>query len=213
MRRTLIVALAVPLALLAVFGVAHALGWRWLTDDAFVHGELLGRARPLAAAIGVGLLTVDLLLPVVSSPIMLAHGWLYGVFGGTLLNLAGGLGCGGLGLALGRLGGPWLARLLRPEEHARATALLARHGLLALIVTRPVPLLAESVVLAAGAAGLPWGRALPALALGCLPPAFLYALAGAWQAPNLASNLLIFLLVITLAGLTWLATRPRPPRP
>jgi uncharacterized membrane protein YdjX (TVP38/TMEM64 family) len=208
MRRLWLVMLAVLLALLAGFGLAHALGLRWLTDEAFVQSSLTARGPLWAGVIGVGLLVGDVVLPVVSSAIMLAHGWLFGVWGGTALNLLGSVACGIVGMAIGRLGGPWLNRLLPASEAARARALLARHGLAALIFTRPVPLLAETLALAAGAGGLPWRRALPALVLGCLPPSLLYAMAGAWQAPGWGSNVGIFLLVMALTGIAWFLGRP-----
>ena len=61
----------------------------------------------------------------------------------------------------------------------RADAFLTRWGALAVLVSRPVPIVAETVALLAGASALSWKRFLPAAAVGCAPPALLYAVAGA----------------------------------
>ncbi|MDQ3677520.1 MAG: VTT domain-containing protein, partial [Actinomycetota bacterium] len=72
-----------------------------------------------------------------------------------------------------------LDRVAPGAERARADAFLARWGALAVVVSRPVPIAAETLALLAGASPLPWRRFLPAAALGSLPPALLYAAAGA----------------------------------
>ena len=95
---------------------------------------------------------------------------------------------------------------VKPDEAARADYLLRRWGALAIIVTRPVPLLAETVALLAGAAKMSWGRVASAALVGSLPPALLYALTGAAVA-NLQSTALMFVLVILVAGSFWLLGR------
>ncbi len=83
-------------------------------------------------AVGVGLLIADVLLPVPSSIVMIAHGALFGVVYGTLLSLIGGTGATLVGFALGRRGGPLLARVVSREERTRADCLLRRWGALAI---------------------------------------------------------------------------------
>ena len=84
-------------------------------------------------------------LPVPFSLVMVAHGALFGVaVGTTLLSVVGSTVAALVGFALGRRGGPLLTRLVPPEERVRADRLLTRWGTLAIIVTRPVPLLAET---------------------------------------------------------------------
>lgn len=199
-------------ALLAVFVVVEALDVPLLTDPAPV---LEPNAAP-AAALGVGLLVADIVLPVPSSLVMLAHGAAFGVVVGTALSLAGSLGAALLGLAIGRHGGPLLERVVPEHERRRADALLARWGTLAIVVTRPVPLLAETTVLLAGASGLGWARTAAAAALGSLPAAVLYALAGA-AATDVASAPVVFGVVLALAAATWFAGamtgRRRSPKP
>jgi 3-dehydroquinate synthase len=83
-----------------------------------------------------------------------------------------------VGLALGHAGAPVLVKVIGPGRRAHAEGLVARWGALAIVFSRPVPLLAETVVLAAGAARLPWRTAVPAAFVGSLPEALAYGLVG-----------------------------------
>ena len=175
------------------------------------------RARYLlAAAAGVGLLVADVLLPVPASLVMILHGALFGVVGGTLLSLAGAVGAALFGFWIGRRGGPLLARLVPEDERRRADALLQEWGDLAILVTRPVPILAETTAILAGASPMGWGRMLLSTLAGSLPAALLYALTGA-TARSLDNAALVFGLVLLVAGLFWLTgrwmRRPAAPRP
>ena len=90
-----------------------------------------------------------------------------------------------------------------------ADQLVERWGAFSIVVSRPVPLLAEAVVLAAGAARLPWRVALPAAFVGSLPEAIAYGAVGAaaTSTANGAYVWLAFLLVGTLFQLGELAVR------
>jgi len=163
----------------------------------------LGGASMLTALLGIGLLAADVILPVPSSVVMVANGALFGVIGGTLLSVGGSTGAALIGFSIGRRGGPLMARLVPPKEHARADHLLSRWGGLAMVVTRPVPLLAETVAIMAGTSPLGWRQAALASFVGSLPPALLYALTGATTAA-LTSGVLMFGLVLLIAGIFWL---------
>jgi len=188
---------------LALFGIVEALDVPFLTDPG---PWLSGSGRWGAAAIGVGLLIADVFLPVPASLIMVAHGALFGIVGGTLLSLFGGLAASAVGFAVGRRGGPALHRWVPEDERRRADALLRKWGDLAVVVTRPVPILAESVAILAGTSPLGWRRFLVASAAGLLPVSLLYALTGA-TAAHLDSAFLMFGLVMLVAALVWLGGR------
>lgn len=192
---------------LVLFFVVEALGVPLLTDPM----PWMRHAGFLAAAVGVGLLIADVVLPVPSSLVMVAHGALFGVVGGTILSVVGSLGAAMLGFLIGRRGGRWLERFVTPEERARADHLLKRWGALAIIVTRPVPLLAETVAIMAGASTLAWGRVALAALAGSLAPALLYALTGAAVA-NFQNTALMFGFVLLVAGFFWLIGRLVEPR-
>jgi uncharacterized membrane protein YdjX (TVP38/TMEM64 family) len=163
----------------------------------------LGGASMLTALLGIGLLAADVILPVPSSVVMVANGALFGVIGGTLLSVGGSTGAALIGFSIGRRGGPLMARLVPPKERARADHLLSRWGGLAMVITRPVPLLAETVAIMAGTSPLGWRQAALASFVGSLPPALLYALTGATTAA-LTSGVLMFGLVLLVAGIFWL---------
>jgi uncharacterized membrane protein YdjX (TVP38/TMEM64 family) len=186
-------------SLLILFLLVEVTGVRLLNDPS----PWLGSTGALAALLGTGLLVVDVVLPVPSSVVMVAHGALFGVVVGTSLSVGGSMGAALVGFSLGRRGGPLLARLVPPEERARADRILGRWGGLAMVVTRPVPLLAETVAIIAGTSPLKWRQAALASFVGSLPPALLYALAGATTAA-ITSGALVFALVLLVAGIFWL---------
>ena len=185
-----------------LFFIVEALGVSFLTDPTpwMQHGGVL------AAALGVGLLIADVFLPVPSSLVMVAHGSLFGVVVGTLLSLIGSVGAALLGFAVGRRGGKFLERVVTPAERARANNMLERWGVLAIIVTRPIPMLAETVAIMSGASSLGWGTVALASFVGSLPPALIYALTGAAVA-NFQTTSLMFGVVLLVAGLFWLTGR------
>lgn len=201
MKRYLQIIIALKITLLALFGLVTLLGVPLLTDPT----PYMPAATPAVALLGVTLLIADVLIPVPSSLVMVAHGALFGTLGGTLLSLAGALGAAAFGFWIGRRGGPLLDRLMTPADRARGDRLIARHGGLALILSRPLPILAETVSIIAGTSPLTWTRLLIATTLGALPPALLYALAGA-AATELDDQLLIMAAVIGAAALFWTIT-------
>lgn len=202
MRRYLLIAAALITFFTILFLIVQALGLPLLSDPMpwMKHGGVV------AAALGVGLLIADVLLPVPSSLVMVAHGALFGVVVGTLLSLFGSVGAAMFGFAIGRRGGRFLERVVTPSERSRANDLLLRWGALAIIVTRPIPLLAETVAIMAGASSLSWGSVVLASLVGSLPPALLYALTGAAVA-KFENTALMFGVVLLVAGLFWLVGR------
>jgi len=202
MKRYLLIMAVMAAVFLVLFFIVEALGVPWLTDPT----PWMKSGGVLAASLGVALLVADVLLPVPSSLIMVAHGALFGVVWGTLLSLAGSLGAALFGFAIGRRGGRLMERLVSEKERTRAAELLQRWGVLAILVTRPVPVVAETVAIIAGTmtgtASLRWRQVAIGALAGSLPPALLYALTGAAVA-NFQSTSLIFGLVLFIACLFW----------
>ena len=91
-----------------------------------------------------------------------------------------------------------------PAQRRRADRLLTRWGALAIVVTRPVPVLAETVAVLAGTSPLRWPVAVLAAVAGTAVPAVLYAAAGA-AAASTVDGLLVLGLVLALAALLALA--------
>ena len=193
-------------AMLATFVVVELLGVEPLTDPK----SLLGAGGALAAVAGAGLLIADVFLPVPSSGVMLAHGALFGMVVGVALSLLGSLGAFAVAFGVGRTGSPAVGRLVSDEERSRADRLLRRWGVLAIVVTRPVPILAETTAFVAGTSSLGWRPSLVAALLGLPPAALLYAAAGA-RAASFAAGALVFAVVILLR-LAVVALSPRTGR-
>jgi uncharacterized membrane protein YdjX (TVP38/TMEM64 family) len=171
----------------------------------------LERGGLWAALLGVALLIADIVLPVPSSLVMIAHGAIFGAMIGTLLSLIGSVGAAIAGFAIGRRGGSLLERLVPAEERARVDRLLIRWGALAIVVSRPVPLLAETVAIMSGASPMSWRRAILASIAGSFPPALLYALTGS-VAASFESGALMFGFVVLVSGSFWLISRWVEPR-
>jgi uncharacterized membrane protein YdjX (TVP38/TMEM64 family) len=200
MKRYCAIAGGIVAFLLVLFLLVEVIGVPLLKDPS----PWLDGGGTLTALLGTGLLVADVILPVPSSVVMVANGALFGVVGGTFLSVGGSTGAALVGFSIGRRGGRLLDRLVTPEERARADHMLSRWGGLAIMVTRPVPLLAETVAIMAGTSPLGWRQIALAASVGSLPPALLYALSGA-TAAALTGGVLVFGLVLLVAGIFSLA--------
>jgi uncharacterized membrane protein YdjX (TVP38/TMEM64 family) len=160
--------------LLLLFTVVEALEIEVLVDPS----PWLATASLAAAAIGVGLLVVDVLLPVPSSLVMIALGSLFGFWLGGALAFVGMVAAGVFGFWIGRRGAGPLSRAIGPDERDRADRLLSRWGPLAIALTRAVPILAETTAILAGASRVRWSVAFAALVVGSIPVALAFAAIG-----------------------------------
>jgi uncharacterized membrane protein YdjX (TVP38/TMEM64 family) len=203
MTRFWIFTFVLLLAMLLLFFAAQALHLPFLAEDT---SFLLGQKKWAAALAGFGLLVVDVVAPVPSSIIMLVNGMLFGPVWGTLLSVAGGMGAAFAGYWIGLRGERAGRRWMGDEALARANSFFLKYGMIAVIVSRPVPILAEAVSIIAGILRMPPARFFPAALIGLLPTAIIYAIAGAY-ALDLKSGLYVFLAVMALAGTVWVVGR------
>ncbi|MGY1617378.1 TVP38/TMEM64 family protein [Geodermatophilus sp. SYSU D00691] len=207
MNRYGVVGAGVAVVSLGGFALAQALHVPWTGASSPVP-----TAEPGVALIGVALLLGDAVLPVPSSLVMLGLGAAFGTAGGTVLALIGRVGGTLLGFAIGRR----LAGSEPPPGSARAARLLRRWGAVALAVSRPVPVVSESVAVLAGMSALGWRRATAATVAGSLPEAALLCWAGA-QARDAGTWSLIWIGILLTATAVWAVERRRsadvpPPR-
>jgi uncharacterized membrane protein YdjX (TVP38/TMEM64 family) len=139
----------------------------------------------VTAALVVGLLSVDVVLPVPSSLISTLAGSQLGTIGGTLASWLGmSIGAGvGFGVAR-RWGRPVARRLASDEDLQRLDDLTRQYGAAVLVVARAVPLLAEASVLLVGLHRLSWRRFWPPVLLSNLGIALAYAFFGEVAARN-----------------------------
>jgi len=172
-RPLLIIALAllVPIVPFLVFGDAL---------DAKIAEALDPPPSALViAALTVGILASDILLPVPSS--------LVSTIAGAQLGIASGTAASWLGMTLGAVLGFCLARFCgrglvawfcKPDDVARLDLLGERYGSGMLIMTRALPILAEAAVLLVGVARMRFGRFFLIVALGNLGIALVYSVLG-----------------------------------
>jgi len=146
------------------------------------------------ALTGAGLLAADVLLPVPSSIVGTLLGARLGVAQGFLWTFFGmTVGCA-IGYAVGRVS---LGRL---QAHLPATPTL-----IAVFLSRPVPIVAEAVAIAAGASGAPFWRYALAAAAGNAVYALVLAANGAALLPDrlLGPGLIVPMLAPVAAWLLW----------
>jgi uncharacterized membrane protein YdjX (TVP38/TMEM64 family) len=198
MKQFWILSLVILLLFLALFLIFESMELSFFTDLA----NLMNRGDLWVALIGISLLTVDVLLPIPSSLVMVTHGALFGLVLGTLISLLGSLCAAAVGYLVGRYFGATFTRWL-PGEGEQAYRLLREWGWLAIALTRPVPLLAETTVVMAGVTRMGWTTLFSASLVGSFPMSLLYAFTGA-TATRLDNIALAFALVIGVTGFFWL---------
>ncbi len=192
-------------AVLLLFLVAESLNLSLLQDPTPTLRES-GWTAPL---ISIGIMGSDIILPIPSSVLMTANGRLFGAIGGAITSLLGALLAGGIAYALGRLSERWVDRHTTPGDRERTRHFINRYGLFAIILSRPVPIFAETVAVVAGAARMQPGLYAAGIVLGSVPISVLYALAGAyavdWQAGAISA-----VIVVVLSGIFFLVGRRLP---
>ena len=199
--------------LLATLALAAVLVPFWLYEGpltAWTERMLeSGLSRWALAGSIAALLAGDLLLPVPSSLVATAAGYLLGFVPGVAAVWAGMTAGALFGYWLGvRPARPLLRRLVGAAELARAERAHARWGDWAVVVCRSVPVLAEASVVFAGAAGMPLRRFVLLAGLSNLGVAAVYAGIGAY-ALAVDSFLLAFAAAVVLPGLAMGALRRR----
>ncbi len=160
-------------------------------------------------ALIVGLLAADVFLPVPSSIIMVLSGAAFGVFWGSAFALAGSVIGEWLGFELvRRLGRDASLRIASDEELVQMNRFFEQHGALAVIVTRPLPVVMETMSLVAGLSQMPRRVFLVASIVGTAPIVVVYAYAGAVsrQVGNLLPAAVI---IVAVAAAAWLWLRAR----
>lgn len=160
----------------------------------------------LAAAIFL-LLASDIALPIPSSVVATASGAFLGIGLGTLVS-AGGMTAGVLaGLLIGRQYGQSACRaFVGAKEYDRLEHYVRSHGMLILVLMRPVPVLAEASVISAASLGVEMKSAISYTTLANLGLAFAYACLGAWAADR-GTFILVFLTSLLPPAIFFLGTR------
>lgn len=150
-------------------------------------------------------LSVDIVLPIPSSGVSTYAGGTLGFAGGTAASWVGMMLGAVIGFAAARLLGRPFAERFGGADVARLKDVTTRYGDAALVLTRPLPVLAEACVLLTGISRLSWRRFLPPVLLSNLAISLTYAVFGAYfgerdalPAAIVASVLLPFALAVLI---------------
>jgi 3-dehydroquinate synthase len=129
----------------------------------------------------VGILGIDILLPVPSSAVNTLAGARLGFVWGTMSAWLGMTLGACVGFQLARSWGRRvLSRLVNPVDLAALETRCPGWRMLLLLITRPLPIVAEAGVVLLGCLGLSWREFLPPVLLSHAVIAALYAGLGAW---------------------------------
>jgi uncharacterized membrane protein YdjX (TVP38/TMEM64 family) len=172
--------------------------------DSFTSKLLITSGRHLwyTALVLSLLLAADIVLPVPSSVVSIGAGYLLGVTNGTIVSFVGmALGCL-LGYALGKRSVNNM-KWLNVETRGSMQNFFQRSGKWAIIIARPVPVLAEASVFFAGISGMKFKAFIAVSSLANIGLAFAYATVGNY-ALSVNSGLLAFSGAILLPGIALL---------
>ena len=147
--------------------------------EASSRDALLETSRSRASLLVVGLLAVDVFLPVPSSVVSTSAGALLGWAGGTAASTAG-MTLGALiAYVVGRSGGrSTVARWVGGTEMDRFDRVFSRVGGVAIVLARPIPVLAESSAFLSGVNRFPLPRFVCLTVLANLAASAIYAAVG-----------------------------------
>lgn len=163
-------------------------------------------AGPSGAAVVVGLLAVDIFIPVPSSIVMVLSGAAFGVLWGSILAFTGSIGGEWLGFELARRYGTGLStRFIGDEtERQRLNRILVTHGAAAVAVTRALPVVMETMSVVAGLSTMKRSTFLIASTIGTLPIVIVYAYAGAVSRQmDSVVPAVVILIAVAAAGWVW----------
>lgn len=155
----------------------------------------------LAPLVSVALMTVQSVVPFVPGMLMtFANAWLFGWQLGSVYSAVGALLGAAVDFCLARWYGKPLLDRLMPAQTAQATGrLIERHGVLAVLVTRLVPIVPFKIVsYGAGFSSMALRPFLLVTAVGQMPGILLYSALGARMAerPSLFFATTFFLLLL-----------------
>lgn len=120
------------------------------------------------------LLASDIILPIPNSIILYANGFVLGSLAGASLSV--------FSLMTGAVAGYYLGKLTtygrRVAADTQAIAFWEKYGVLAILVTRGIPVVSESICIIGGHVRMPFGKYLLMNLIGYIPISLLFALFG-----------------------------------
>lgn len=159
----------------------------------------VGNNRPQYALASFLVLVSDIILPVPSSIVIYLNGLFLGAFGGFALSLVSVL-CSSL---IGYFIGWGSSAAVRSRADQVSDDILRRYGYLAILLTRGVPVLSESVCVVCGYNRYDLKRYMVWNFLGYVPVCAIYAYAGSVSGSK-EQFLISFGASVLIAGVLWL---------
>lgn len=207
MHRTLFLLLLLALAAVAVPAVPWAI---WGTRLDRIVADWLDPlpSPPVLAAVEIGVLAADIVLPVPSSVVATLGGAALGIVPGTACAWLGMMVGAAAGWALGRLGSGAVAAI-DPADRRRLDHERRRLGPYLVLLSRPLPLVAEAVALLAGGTRMPLREFLAAAAAGNLAVAAAWTAAGAVGGRGAALPPVLAAALVIPVAVAWFAVRRR----
>ena len=151
-------------------------------------------------------LSSDILLPVPSSILMFVNGAVLGIFLGALLSLISALTSSLIGYFIGKRLTKFTNRFFQSKETNTAKKLLHQYGWVAIIISRGLPILAETIAIMAGNLKYKFRTFFWSNLIGYIPVCMVYAVAGYYSFET-QSLLIAFGINILIAAVFWLADR------
>lgn len=169
--------------LLALLVIAPFLLWGEAIEKSMSFDETVAAMRATGAwawLVGIGLLVIDLFLPILGTIVMSALGLIYGWFLGGFFSALGSITSGVLAYALsrrlGRKAALWMTGAEGLEEGERIFG--GELGGWIVALSRWMPVLPEVIAVMAGMSRMPFRRFFLALCAGSLPMSFVFAWIG-----------------------------------
>jgi len=181
MKKLLVIFIILLVIFTGLFLLGENLGW---LDPQYIEQSFSRFSGTFAGQIWtafaiVGLLVVDLILPVPSSVVMALSGKLLGFWAGGSASFAGAMLSAVIGYFTCYWGGVRIFnRLIKDKEADKVIAWFKKYGIYAIILSRPIPMLTEILSCAAGLYRFPVRSFLAASILGTLPICFVYSYFG-----------------------------------
>lgn len=129
----------------------------------------------LYSLLNVGLLSLDAILPIPSSILMFLNGKVLGIFGGTILSLAGASLGNFIAYQIGFKSNHFINK---GAQHKLSENLMSQFGIWAIMVTRAIPVLAEGMMIYAGLQKRKLKPIMMYSVLGYIPVCVVYAVLG-----------------------------------
>ncbi|HUQ89651.1 MAG TPA: VTT domain-containing protein [Vicinamibacterales bacterium] len=174
----------------------------------------MAHAGVSGGAVVIGLLAADIFIPVPSSIVMILSGAAFGVVWGSLLAFVGSIGGEWLGFELARTYGTSLSTRFIGDaaERQRLNDALMTHGAAAIVVTRALPVVMETMSIVAGLSPMRRSTFLIASTIGTAPIVVVYAYAGAKsrETGSLVPAIVILMAVAATGWIWYRAIRKGP---